>query len=118
MKKAKNYFERLNKEIEKKAILISKGTYEAICCWERFEREESQYIEVKDYLNEKETEVLINHFKLAGINEFVYSYTGTDAITNLFEFQKAGCTIDKAIEFSTTKYFITDYSKGMLIKVK
>lgn len=154
MKKAKNYFERLNKEINKKNMAITKfkalaiknltgdasvedfkewdkveealmeanstsnGTYEAIRCWENFEKEKPEYIEVKDYIKEKDIEDLINHFKNAGIKEFVYSYTGTDAITNLFEFQKAGCIIDKAIEYSTTKYFITDYSKGMLIKIK
>ena len=154
MKKAKIYFERLNKEIEKKekafkefkqlkennltggtsdemldmwrnteaALRIanspSNGTYEAIRCWERFVREKPEYIEVKDYIKEKDIEDLINHFKLAGINEFVYSYTGTDAITNIFEFQKAGCTIDKAIEFSAERYSIISNSKGILIKTK
>lgn len=154
MKKAKIYFERLNKEINKKNMAITKfkalaiknltgdasvedfkewdkveealieanstsnGTYEAIRCWEIFEKEKPEYIEVKDYIKEKDIEDSINHFKNAGIKEFVYSYTGTDAITNLFEFQKAGCIIDKVIEFSTTKYFITGYSKGILTKVK
>lgn len=154
MKKAKIYFERLNKEINKKNMAITKfkalaiknltgdasvedfkewdkveealieanstsnGTYEAIRCWENFEREKPEYIEVKDYIKEKDIEDLINHFKLAGIKEFVYSYTGTDAITNIFEFQKAGCTIDKAIEFTTTKYLITSKFKGILIKIK
>lgn len=102
----------------RKANSISKGTIEATYCWERFERKESQYIEVKDYLKENDIEDLINHFKNAGIEEFIYSYTGTDAITNLFEFQKAGCTIDKAIEFTVTRYSVTDNSKGILIKVK
>lgn len=118
MEKVKIYFERLNEEIKKKTNSISKGTIEATCCWERFERKESQYIEVKDYLKENDIEDLINHFKNAGIEEFVYSYTGTDAITNLFELQKVGCTIGKAIEFTVTRYSVTDNFKGILIKVK